>query len=307
MLSYMTAYSCFMPIESFIRASNQINIYFQEDKNLAYTIKDIQEIFYQNRDKWKIAAYRNYKDFIKHLTKTKLLKLEKQIHQHTSSEKQILRKKEATNFDVGLAIKKDGYLCNYSAIQFHQISTQLPKTIYVSEDKYKGFYLPNIHFEKKELLQKNIDAAFSKPQRTSSNIYKSKFNHYTYTFLQKKYFSINIGVTRYGRYNVTDLERTLIDIAVRPAYSGGVFNVLDCYINAKERVDTKKMLAHLNELNYIYPYHQLIGFYLEKAGYLKCDYEAFLEKKSSLNFYLTYNLSNKKLNRKWSIYYPMGF
>ena len=67
----------------------------------------------------------------------------------------------------------------------------------------------------------------------------------------------------YGPLRFTNLERTLIDAAVRPVYAGGVFEVRKAYQLAKEKVSVNRLAALLQKLNYIYPYHQAIGFYLE--------------------------------------------
>ena len=43
------------------------------------------------------------------------------------------------------------------------------------------------------------------------------------------------GDRRVGKIRLTNIERTLIDIAVRPVYSGGVFEVLKAYRLAKDK------------------------------------------------------------------------
>ena len=120
------------------------------------------------------------------------------------------------------------------------------------------------------------------------------------------YNKTDVGLTFENGFLFTDLERTLIDIAIRPAYSGGVFEVLEAFEIAKEKIDVYKLNKYLEILNYIYPYHQLIGFYMDKAGYDEKTLDVF-NKKSDFDFYLTYNISNKEYNKKWKIYYPKGF
>lgn len=290
--------------ESFDRASEEIINFFNKNNSKAYTTNDIQRIFEEERDLWKIANYRSYKNFITFLNSRKILILDVQNHEYQNSQKRILRKENCTPFDVGLTIKKEGYLCNYSAMQIHQLTLQIPKVVYVSEDKYIS-YSQSLH-SNSELTQETVDSAFSKPQRVSKESYKSDYDGYRFVFLQKKHNSINIGVTKINGLRVTDLERTLIDIAVRPAYSGGAFQILEAYNRASERLNIKKLYEYLNSFNYIYPYHQLIGFYLDLAGYHEKDLELFLTRKTNINFYQTYNLTNKKLNHKWGIYYPTG-
>lgn len=288
--------------ESFDRASLQIVDFFNASKQQAYTTNDIQKIFESQREQWKIAQYRNYKHFITFLNNNRILILDTQNHEFHNSEKQILRKKSCTPFDVGLTVKKDGYLCNYSAMQVHQLTLQIPKTVYISEDKYEPYYeKSNI-----ELEQESVDKAFSKPQRVSKESYKSEYDGFRYVYLQKKHNSINIGITTINGLAVTDLERTLIDIAVRPAYSGGAFQILEAFNKVKGKLNLDKLDSYLQKLDYIYPYHQLLGFYLDLAGFPEEKLKLFLDKKSHINFYQTYNLTNKKLNQKWGVYYPTG-
>jgi len=65
---------------------------------------------------------------------------------------------------------------------------------------------------------------------------------------------------------LTNLERTLIDIAVRPGYAGGTENVLYSYGRAIQKISVDRLTEMIEELNYVYPYHQAIGFYLQRAG-----------------------------------------
>ncbi len=290
--------------ETFDRASKNITFFFEKDKNKAYTTNDIQKIFDQNRDQWEIAGYRNYKHFITFLNERKILILDVQNHEYKNSKKQILRKKSASPFDVGLTVKKEGYLSNYSAMQFHQLTLQVPKTVYISVEKYT--VIGNPKSSEVVLAQAAVDKAFSKPQRVATESYKSEYDGFKYIYLQRKHTSTNIGITIINDLTVTDIERTLIDIAMRPVYSGGAFQVLEAFKNAKDKVNLDKIARYLDELDYIYPYHQLLGFYLDLVGFQEKSLNHFLKKKTDINFYQTYNLSNKKLNEKWGIYYPTG-
>jgi hypothetical protein len=105
--------------------------------------------------------------------------------------------------------------------------------------------------------------------------------------------------------NVTNLERTLVDIAVRPSYAGGVNAVLDAFQKAKGQLSIDRLLSILKRLDYVYPYHQAIGFYLEKAGYSQSDWTRFMKLGISFKFYLTHGLpAEKEYDATWSMYYP---
>lgn len=290
--------------ESFEAAYQNIAEYFENLNTQAFTTFDLSNIFENERNSWKIASYRTAKHFYKYLEKSGILKLTTLKHQSTGSIKTILSKPNANYFDIALTIKKDGYLSNYTAMSIHQLTLQIPKSIYISFMKSAD---GRNNIKNVTLSQKSIDQAFSKPQRITSEVYKSEIDSYRLFFIQKGYSEKEIGLESNQGIKYTDVERTLIDISLRPAYSGGVFEVLEAYVNARDVIDTNKLYYYLNQLNYIYPYHQLIGFYLEKANYEEKRYLMFYEKISSFKFYLTYNISNKQYDEKWKIYFPKGF
>lgn len=97
---------------------------------------------------------------------------------------------------------------------------------------------------------------------------------------------------------VTGIERTLIDITVRPAYAGGVFQVFEAFKTAKDRVSVNVLIATLKKMKYVYPYHQAIGFYLEKAGYAEKLWSKLLAMGTDYNFYLAHHLPKKKILMK---------
>jgi hypothetical protein len=107
--------------------------------------------------------------------------------------------------------------------------------------------------------------------------------------------------------DATKLERTLIDIAVRPAYAGGVYQVLNAYRTAKGRMSVSVVLATLKKLDYLYPYHQVIGFYMEKAGYEEQRYERLLKVGLKYDFYLAHDIRESEYNAKWRLFAPKGF
>jgi predicted transcriptional regulator of viral defense system len=103
---------------------------------------------------------------------------------------------------------------------------------------------------------------------------------------------------------VTDIERTLIDVTVRPTYAGGVEHVLEAYRRARPRVSIPQLLSTLGKLDHVYPYHQAIGFYLERAGYPLRQLTDFKKLKIKFDFYLAHDMRDSAYSDEWRISYP---
>jgi len=117
--------------------------------------------------------------------------------------------------------------------------------------------------------------------------------------------SVGTAIGPFGQQlEVTTIERTLIDATVRPAYSGGIEAVLRAFKIARPRVSIATLMALLTKLDYAYPYHQAIGFYLKKADYSQSD--QLLAKANGLrfNFYLSHGLQEPEFDEEWKIYFP---
>ena len=57
----------------------------------------------------------------------------------------------------------------------------------------------------------------------------------------------------------------------------------------------------------MYPYHQAIGFYLERAGYKESVLQLVEELGIEYNFYLTYQMTDIVPNDRWKLYVPKRF
>ena len=171
--------------------------------------------------------------------------------------------------EVMLTLKPNCHFSHYSAVRMHGLTEQVPKTTYIN------FEQPLPSNATAELTQERIDAAFKRRVRTTN--YIAETDQFRVCLLNGKntgYLGVETqdhasdGGGRCAKVRVTNIERTLIDIAVRPIYSGGVFEVLKAYRLAQAKVSVNKLAATLEQLRFIYPYHQVIGFYLDLcAGY----------------------------------------
>jgi hypothetical protein len=107
-----------------------------------------------------------------------------------------------------------------------------------------------------------------------------------------------------GTIRVTNIERTLIDMAVRPFYSGGPVEVMNAFRNAMPRVSVPELKKMLIELDYVYPFHQAIGFYLQSAGYSEEEIDQFRQIEVRFDFYLAHAMNGIEYSSEWRLYYP---
>lgn len=263
---------------------------------------DIKIILNTNRRFWRLGDSLSTSKFIQLLLEhTKLLKHELQFPR----EKIVIYSwSDISVFELALSIKGDSYLTHYTALFLHNLTEQIPKTVYVNLEQSEK---PK---SSSPLSQENINRAFASSQRVSKNI--AILDDYQICRLNGKFTNklgvINVKGSQGETLLATDLERTLIDSVVRPAYSGGVFEVVNAFIHAKDKVSINKLTAMLKQLDYVYPYHQAIGFYLEKSGVYK-DSQIRLLKKFDFkyDFYLTHQMKETEYSKEWKLYYPKGF
>ena len=291
-----------MRISRLTIAKPDIQSFFDKLPSKVLTHKDIDRILSQNQGFWRLGSSittNKFIDFLLDATKLKLAKFNfpsRNVNRYVWGEVYL--------YELVLSLKPDSFFTHYTAMYLHELTEQIPKTVYLNFEQ-----LPK-QTGKADLVQERIDTAFKRPSRTSNNI--ALYDGYK-IFLLNGMFSGKLGVIdnigpNGEKVSVTDVERTLIDIAVRPIYSGGVFEVLKAYKLARNKVSINKLSALLSKLNFKYPYFQAIGFYLDKAGvYKESQIDLLRQTKMKYDFYLTYQMKDMDYSHKWRLYFPKGF
>ena len=286
------------------QAKSEILRFFERSNGSVYSEEQLQELLEQNRDKWHLPQKMSSSKFLNFLQQEGSLK-QLSISSSTEPNFPIIRYSwgDVSPYSVALSLKSRSYLTHASATFIHGLTEQVPKRILVNCEQAS-----KQNYEKGTLSQERIHAAFIKEQRESSLHYN--YEEYDIQLLKGK-FTGRLEVTSTAVNNhevsVTKIERTLIDLAVRPSYGGGVYEVLRVYQRAKDLMSFPVLLATLNKLDYIYPYHQVIGFYMERAGYQKEQYEKLKNLGLNYDFYLAYGLRDKEFVSEWRLYVPKGF
>lgn len=212
-------------------------------------------------------------------------------------------------------IFKKGYFSYYTAMYFNGLTEQIPKIAYINTEQKSYEYSNNCEEIRENLTDEKIAIAFTKEKM------QSRFCLKRYGYNIRHIHGKNTGCTgvvkrKLGNLsiNVTDVERTLIDITVRPDYAGGISSVLKAFQTTLENpeisLSIKTLIFYLKKINYIYPYHQSVGFLLDCAGFDKLLvnklHQAFEIKH---NFFLIHHPNNKNKENliyceKWKIYAP---
>ena len=237
------------------------------------------------------------------LLKEKLLPLSRPKSNEESEYRTIEKyvQKKASVVDVALSIRPNSYISHASAAQHHGlVPAKSGDRIYVNKEQSTK---PDFN---SALTQESIDRAFANAPRTSNLVYglkkaeivllggKNTGNH-----------GVIIAAGNLGRrVPVTSIERTLVDMTVRPIYSGGVSGVLAAFAKAGHTASIPRIIEALKALRYTYPYHQAVGFYLQRVGVPSAKLAPLRKFEISCNFYLANQMSTKRLDPTWRVYYP---
>src|SRR5699024_6037270 len=219
---------------------------------------------------------------------------------------------EVSPYEIALSLLSNSFLSHYSALYVHDLTINNPKDIYINREQSKK----PVNKENAKLTQRKVDYAFSKEMRRTTDIYTFVYQgtHYTVHVLNSKHTN-KTGIIREKpvgfskNIQVTNLERTLLDATIRPRYSGGSLEVLEAYYAAKQVVSIQKIADYLKKFDYIYAYEKSVLFYLKNTNYAKDDcavLEDLLDKSphKEINFYLDYQLTQKKEDKTIGIFYP---
>ena len=273
---------------------------FNEAAKRVFWPSDIQQMLEQNRNFWRLAQNTTTAKFLEFLlskTDLHLVNLSPVNHLRTAG---IVRYvwKDASAYEIAVSMKRDAYLSHGTAVFLHNLTEQIPARIYVNGEQSPK---PSSGL----LTQEGINRAFAGRQRESQFAFKFD-NSEALLLWGKNTGQLEVVDFEYSgaKLRVTGLERTLIDIAVRPSYAGGVFQVLDAYRGARDRLSVGTLVATLKKLAYVYPYQQAIGFYMQRAGYAKAQYDRLKRLGAKYDFYIAYGMKEKNYDPYWRLFFP---
>lgn len=291
-------------VSAFSIAQTDIEARLQVEARPVYSYRDLTEIFYEQGKAWRLPSSWGPADFVSALRDNT-----DKLHEVKIAFPRVTYDRYSwgavpSDMVLALSVGNASFVSHYTAMAYHQLTDQQPTRIYLSSEraiKPSGQRTP--------LTQDTIDAAFRQPQRASSNVAVLPSGQSIVRVMSN--YTGRLGVIRgTDGLSITSLERTLVDATIRPIYSGGVDEVLEAYRRAgsggaSERVSVNKLVAYLKKLAPIYPYHQAIGFYMERSGGFSSSLvNRMREFQAAFDFYLTYEMKDPKYSAEWKLYYP---
>ncbi|TFW09527.1 hypothetical protein E4K72_05645 [Oxalobacteraceae bacterium OM1] len=285
-------------------AQSTIEAYFQHHAVRVFTPNAVATILAEHRSAWHLAKGMTLRDFIAYFSDLGLLTRLDFPFPYRAESRYVWG--QVPLLEVLLTLKPGAYFSHATAMRLHRLTERLPGTIYVNHEQRPQ--AKNPHLE-----QRNIDAAFQRRPRMSQNAVDLGNVR---VCLVNGMHTNQLGVigTRLAydgstpaQVRVTSVERTLIDIAVRPAYAGGVAEVSRAFALARERADAERIADLLHKLGYVYPYHQAIGYYLDRAGYPIAAVDLFRRQGLEFDFYLAHEMRDRRYIKEWRLYVPQEF
>jgi hypothetical protein len=282
------------------RAELQILDSLRTSKARAFSHSQLAALLYKERGRGALARHTTFDDFVSFLIdRGHLVPITLRSAQY---KQQITRYcfGSPSAFELASSIRPSGYLSHSAACRFHGLIDADSQPMYVNvEQSIKPA-------SSASLTQTAIDRAFASKQRESKLSFTNKDT--TVTILSGKNTG-RLGVEErqdpvFGPVKVTNIERTLLDISVRPAYGGGIARILEAYRSARTRVSVPTITSLLETIGLIYPYAQAIGFMMERAGFAAEQCALLRPLISEFRFYLAHEMKNPAYDETWRIYHP---
>lgn len=283
-------------------AKSDVVTFFESSGKRVYTQAELAKTLNDQRSSWSLAARTTAQEFIQFLIDQKRLTLVQL--RSDAYEREVVRYAwdDASIYQLALSIRKGSYLTHTTAVHLHGLTDLIPKTVYLNIEQSPK---PR---PQGELTQAAVDRAFANQQRQSNLSYV--YGDWTVTVISGKNTG-RLGVEEVlgpagEKLDATNIERTLIDIVVRPTYAGGIFEVYQAYKAAKDVISVNRLVSILKKLDYIYPYHQSIGFLMQRAGYDAKRYSLLQDLGINIDFHLTHGIENPQYDPVWRLYFPQG-
>lgn len=274
-----------------------INNCFNKSLKKIFKLKELFRYITENRHDWDLAKSTTSTSLIDFLIDNSKLKKLDFPFPNRNETRYVWG--EISIYEVLLTLHSNAYFSHQTAMHLNDLTEETPSIIYLNQEQSPK---PETGY----MSQKGINFAFkSKPRLTNKIIDNDEFK---ICMLNGKHTN-QLGVTSKLinskiKVKLTSVERTLIDIVVRPFYSGGNAAIKFAFAKAKDTFSVESLRDLYVKLKYQYPYHQAIGYYLEHAGYSQQSINLFKNLPMEFDFYLENQIKDPIYIQKWKLFVP---
>ncbi len=151
-------------------------------------------------------------------------------------------------YEVAMSLTSQVTISHWSALQFHNLTEQIPRKTYVS----------------------TVIGALGRSQ-----LERCGFRFQIIKFRAERFFGTENAWIGDSQIVVTDLERTLLDAISRPKYCGDLAIVEQAFITAAERIDLDLIIQYAQRLDPTTC--KRLGWHLSRSGFEEKLLEQLLE------------------------------
>jgi predicted transcriptional regulator of viral defense system len=260
----------------------------------SFSQKKMTSIFFEYRD------YSSYQDFMNDvLTNLEFDELEIRMENGTVYERFLLD--DASPYELILSFVSPSHISHTSALDLRGILPQ--NNCYYCTNSFTKKHSANIE----PISQEQLNLSFSKPARKTNN--RTVIKDDTLVLFQAKNIEVGIqDIEHNGRLlKASSITRAFIEIVMKPEYFGGEKGVLKICSEVKDDIDVYEIVEYFKEAKFVYPYIQLVAYYLDKVKALSDqDKQLLKDSKKDLNIYTEREMEKFSFNQEWGVYHLEG-
>ncbi|WP_148571795.1 hypothetical protein [Aliarcobacter cryaerophilus] len=272
---------------------NKEQILYTLNEKRFFSINDIANILDELKEKNLVSNSLSQNDFYLKLLYDGLIS-----HTITIRDVEKIRytlNKEFNIYDFVYSLERNGFFSMFTSLNIQGFTNFRDNFIFISKER-----MQRVNFSSKNITQEAIDKAFSnKPRKTKA--YNTIYN-YNIVMLESNNTQ-GVGIINYNGYKVSSINRAFVEIISNIQYSKTPYDVIWEFRQLKDKLDINEIFKIIEKFDFIYPYYQLAGYYLEKIGFLKEELSRFFNNKTNLIFYTMKNKTNYDLDEYWGIKY----
>ena len=201
-----------------------------------------------------------------------------------------------------------GCFCHLTSVFFHGLTQQVPQKVFIR----RRDIAPRKTDRPNHLSDLQIRSQFTKPPRnTGKRLPLPNGECVLISGFKNDQTGVITVPALYRAFpedsRITNLERCLIDAVVAPHYNGGLTALPHMFKEAAEHVDLHNLIDHYRELDFLYPYHQSVGFFLDHSGQKNAAAQWRKTFPPTNRFFVDKNAkTNWVFDANWQVHYPKG-